>query len=54
MNSIGKGWFSGWMSQGGVALLKTGLIMALGLCPDAPGFLNLCPGIWTSDHPPNK
>jgi hypothetical protein len=28
--------------------------VALGLCPDAPGFPNLFPGIWTGDHPPRK
>ena len=33
---------------------ETGLNEARGLCPDAPGFLNLIPGIWTSDHPPQE
>ena len=33
---------------------KMGLNEAHGLCPDAPGFLNLIPGIWTGDHPPTK
>ena len=42
------------MSQGGMVLLRTGLNVALGRCPDAPGFLNLFPGNWTGDHPPRK
>ena len=33
---------------------ETGLNEARGLCPDAPGFLNLIPGIWTSAHPPQE
>ena len=33
---------------------KMGLNEARDLCPDAPGFFNLFPGIWTSDHPPQK
>ncbi len=53
-NKIKYGKFKGWMSQGGMAFLRTGLNVALGLCPDAPGFLNLFPGIWTGDHPPKK
>src|SRR3990172_11096297 len=31
---------------------KMGLCEARGLCPDAPVFFNLFPGIWTGAHPP--
>ena len=31
-----------------------GLKEAHGLCPDAPGFLNLIPGIWIGAHPPQE
>ncbi len=33
---------------------ETGLNEARGRCPDAPGFFNIFPGIWTGDHPPRK
>ena len=33
---------------------KMGSNEAHGLCPDAPVFFNLFPGIWTGDHPPRK
>jgi len=33
---------------------KMGLNEAHGRCPDAPGFFNLFPGIWTGDHPPRR
>ncbi len=42
------------MSQGGMALSKWDRMRLYGLCPDAPGFLNLIPGIWTGAHPPRK
>ena len=41
------------MSQGGGAP-KMGLCEAHGLCPDAPVFFNLFPGIWTGAHPPQE
>lgn len=42
------------MSQGGRRSCEQDLLRLYGRCPDAPGFLNLFPGIWTGDHPPRK
>ena len=33
---------------------EMGLCEARGLCPDAPVFFNLFPGIWTGAHPPRE
>ena len=33
---------------------EMGLCEARGLCPDAPVFFNLFPGIWTGAHPPQE